>query len=243
MGKLFIVGLGPGHFDGMTGRAVKALEAADLICGYTKYVELVKPHFSHKQYLATGMTSEIDRCRAAINAAKTQTVAIVSSGDAGVYGMAGLIYELAADEQVLEIEVIPGVTAAQSGASVLGAPLMQDYAVISLSDLLVSWETIEKRLRGAGAGDFNLVLYNPSSHKRAGHLKRACDILLEYRSGETVCGLVSNIGREGECGRVLTLLELRGTAVDMFTTVFIGSSATRQLGGKMVTPRGYEGKA
>jgi precorrin-3B C17-methyltransferase len=243
MGKLFVVGLGPGHVDGMTGRAVRALEAADLICGYTKYVELVKPYFSHKQYHATGMTSEIDRCRAAIDAARTQTVAMVSSGDAGVYGMAGLIYELAVDEQDVEIEVIPGVTAAQSGASVLGAPLMQDYAVISLSDLLVSWETIEKRLRGAGAGDFSLVLYNPSSHKRAGHLKRACDILLDYRSGDTVCGLVSNIGREGECGRVLTLLELRDTAVDMFTTVFIGSSATRQLGGKMVSPRGYERKA
>jgi precorrin-3B C17-methyltransferase len=239
MGKLYIVGLGPGHIDGMTGRAVKALEAADLICGYTKYIELVKPYYPQKQYHATGMTSEIDRCRAAIDAAKTQTVAMVSSGDAGVYGMAGLIYELAADGEALEIEVVPGVTAAQSGAALLGAPLMQDYAVISLSDLLVTWETIEKRLRAAGAGDFAVVLYNPSSHKRADHLKRACDILLEYRSGDTVCGLAINIGRPGERGRILTLRELRDTVVDMFTTVFIGNSATREIGGKMVTPRGY----
>jgi precorrin-3B C17-methyltransferase len=242
MGKLYVIGLGPGNPEGMTGRAARALNASELICGYTKYVELIRPYYPQKEYLSTGMRSEIERCKAAIDAAKNRIVAMVCSGDAGVYAMAGLIYELAAGTHELDVEVIPGVTAAQSGASILGAPLMQDYAVVSLSDLLVPWEKIEQRLRGAALGDFALVLYNPSSHKRSGHLKRACDILLEYRDGETVCGIAGNIGRDGEYGRVLTLRELRDTAVDMFTTVFIGSSNTRNIGGRIVTPRGYEGK-
>lgn len=242
MGKLFVVGLGPGNFDGMTGSAVKALEASELICGYTKYVALVRPFFPQKTYHATGMRSEIDRCKAAIEAARKQTVSMVCSGDAGVYGMAGLIYELATNEKDLDIEIVPGVTAAQSGSAILGAPLMQDFAVISLSDLLIPWDTIEKRLRGAADGDFAIVLYNPSSHKRKDHLKRACDILLDYKSGNTVCGIVMNIGRDGQESALLTLSTLRDTEVDMFTTVFIGSSSTRIIDGKMVTPRGYEGK-
>ncbi len=242
MNKLFVVGLGPGNADGMTKLAQLALLESDLICGYTKYVELVRPIFPDKKYLETGMRSEIERCKAALKAAGEQTVSMVCSGDAGVYGMAGLIYELESEFPAVEIEVIPGVTAAQSGAAILGAPLMQDYAVISLSDLLVSWETIEKRLRGAAAGDFAVVLYNPSSHKRTDHLKRACDILLEIRSEETVCGIVRNIGRDGEKSELLSLRALRDTEVDMFTTVFIGSSTTRVINGRMVTPRGYEGK-
>jgi precorrin-3B C17-methyltransferase len=242
MGKLFVVGIGPGSPDGMTGRAARALEASDLICGYTKYVQLVRPLHPDKAYLETGMHSEVERCRAAISEARGKTVSMICSGDAGVYGMAGLIYELAEGGGSVDIEIIPGVTAAQSGGAVLGAPLMQDFAVISLSDLLVPWEKIEKRLHGAGAGDFAVVLYNPSSHKRAGHLKKACDILLQYRDKKTVCGLVGNIGRDGQSSCVLSLGELRETSVDMFTTVFIGSSNTRVLGGKMVTPRGYEEK-
>lgn len=242
MGKLYVVGLGPGCSEGMTRQAHAALERSELICGYTKYVELVKPYYPEKDYLSTGMCSEIDRCRAALKAAVLQTVSMVCSGDAGVYGMAGLIYELSNEEPTVEIEIVPGVTAAQSGGAILGAPLMQDYAVISLSDLLVSWETIEKRLHGAALGDFAVVLYNPSSHKRKDHLKRACDIMLECQSGETVCGIVKNIGREGEMSAILTLSQLRDTEVDMFTTVFIGNSTTRVLNGKVVTPRGYEGK-
>jgi precorrin-3B C17-methyltransferase len=242
MGKLYVVGLGPGKAEGMTQDAHAALTNSSLICGYSKYVELVKPLYPSKEYLSTGMCSEIERCRAALAAAADQTVSMVCSGDSGVYGMAGLIYELSHDAPSVEIVIIPGVTAAQSGGAVLGAPLMQDFAVISLSDLLVSWETIEKRLRGAALGDFTVVLYNPSSHKRKDHLKRACDILLEHRSGDTVCGIVRNIGREGEESAILTLSRLRDTEVDMFTTVFIGSSNTRVVAGKMVTPRGYEGK-
>lgn len=242
MGHLYVVGLGPGSGAGMTGEAQAALINSGLICGYTKYVELVRPLFPDKEYLSTGMCSEIERCRMALAAAQDKTVSMVCSGDAGVYGMAGLIYELSHETPEVTIAIVPGVTAAQSGGAVLGAPLMQDYAVISLSDLLVSWETIEKRLRGAAQGDFAVVLYNPMSHTRTGHLPRACDILLECRSPETVCGIVRNIGREGQHSQLLPLGELRNTTVDMFTTVFIGSSATRIVAGKMVTPRGYEGK-
>jgi precorrin-3B C17-methyltransferase len=242
MAVLYVVGLGPGNPEGMTAMARAALDRSELICGYTKYVELVRPLYPEKAYLSTGMCSETERCRLALQEAVDKTVSMVCSGDAGVYGMAGLIYELAHEVPGVEIVVVPGVTAAQSGGALLGAPLMQDYAVISLSDLLVSWETIEKRLRGAAAGDFAVVLYNPSSHKRKDHLKRACDILLECRSGDTVCGIVRNIGRDGEESALLSLGELRNTEVDMFTTVFIGSSSTRVVSGKIVTPRGYEGK-
>lgn len=240
--KLSVVGIGPGHFEGMTGAAHAALAACDLICGYTAYIELVRPLFPQKSYFSTPMKSETERCRAALEAAKSQNVAMVCSGDAGVYGMAGLLYELWDQEGSVELEVIPGVTAAQSGAALLGAPLMQDYAVISLSDLLVDWEIIEKRLHGAGAGDFALVLYNPGSKKRIDHLKRACDILLQYRGGDTLCGIAENIGRAGESTRLMPLSALRNFSVGMFCTVFVGNGKTMQIGGKMITLRGYEAK-
>ena len=172
-------------------------------------------------------------------AAGGKTVAVVCSGDAGVYGMAGLIYELARQYPPVDVEVVPGVTAAQSGAAVLGAPLMHDFAVVSLSDLLTPWHAIEQRLLAAAEADFVLCLYNPASHGRPEHLAKACDILLRVRKAETVCGWVRNIGRPGEESGVLALGALRGFAADMFTTVFIGNSRTRELGGKMVTPRGY----
>lgn len=240
--KLFVVGLGPGGTAGMTGQAQLALEQSVLICGYTKYVELVRPLYPDKKYLITGMRREIERCREALQAASECIVSLVCSGDAGVYGMAGLVYELAGAYPAVEIEIVPGVTAAQSGAALLGAPLMQDYAVISLSDLLIPWATIEKRLRGAARGDFCIILYNPASRRRTEHLRRACEIILENRNEETVCGIVKNIGREGEVGRLLALGELRELKADMFTTVFIGNSQTRILNGKMVTRRGYENK-
>ena len=245
--KLSVVGIGPGHAEGMTGAARAALAACDLICGYTAYIALVRPLFPDKDYFSTPMKSETERCRAALKAAETQNVAMVCSGDAGVYGMAGLIYELWADADSegrppVEIEVIPGVTAAQSGAALLGAPLMQDYAVVSLSDLLVDWAVIEKRLNGAGMGDFAVVLYNPGSHKRVEHLRRACDILLQYRGGDTLCGVAENIGREGEAARLMPLAQLRDLSAGMFCTVFVGNSRTVALGGRMVALRGYEAK-
>ena len=240
MKKVTVIGLGPGGGADLTGRARAALEGCDLIVGYTAYIELVRPDFPEKEVLSTGMRREVDRCRAAVEAALTgKDVAVVCSGDSGVYGMAGLIYEVAQEYDPIEIEVVPGITAACGGAAVLGAPLTHDFAVISLSDLLTPWEKIEKRLTAAAQADFVICLYNPSSRSRADYLARACDILLWDKDPETVCGTVRNIGREGEEGKLLTLAQLRDTQVDMFTTVFIGNSQTKVLGGKMVTPRGY----
>lgn len=239
--KLYVVGLGPGAGSDLTGRARAALEECDLIVGYTAYVALIRDEFAHKEMLSTGMRREVDRCRAAVEKAlEGNTVAVVCSGDAGVYGMAGLIYEVAREYPPVEIEVVPGITAACGGAAVLGAPLTHDFTLISLSDLLTPWTLIERRLRAAGEADFVLCLYNPSSRGRPDYLKRACGILLESRSPETVCGWVRNIGREGEEPAIMTLAALSESQADMFTTVFVGNSKTRVLGGKMVTPRGYD---
>ncbi len=240
MGKIMVVGIGPGSYEEMTIRAAEALKSCDTIVGYTVYVDLVRDHFPGKEFLTTPMTKEVDRCELAFAlAAEGKTVAMICSGDAGVYGMSGLMLEIGERYPEIPVEVIPGVTAAVGGASVLGAPLIHDFAVISLSDLLTPWEKIEKRLSAAAEADFVICLYNPSSRKRYDYLQKACDRILAWRPGTTVCGLVRNIGREGEEHRVLTLAELRDTQVDMFTTVFIGNSQTKEVGGRMVTPRGY----
>lgn len=241
--RIYLVGLGPGEVSQMTGQALAALEDADVLCGYPVYVDLVKDHFPDKQTYTTPMRQELERCRWAIETARSgKTVAFLCSGDAGVYGMAGPLLQLAEGVEEVEIEVVPGVTAALSGAAVLGAPLMHDFCVISLSDLLTPWETIEKRLRCAAQGDFSLVLYNPGSKKRTEHLRRACDILLEDKDPATLCGWVRNIGREGTDHALLTLEKLRDFRADMFTTVFIGNRTTKAIDGRMVTPRGYENK-
>lgn len=238
--KIYVIGLGPGGTEQCTARALAALEECDVLAGYTVYIELIAEHFPAKKLLSTPMKREEERCRLAIEEALAgHVVGMVCSGDAGVYGMAGLIYELSQEYAPLEIEVVPGVTAACSGAAVLGAPLTHDFAVVSLSDLLTPWELIEKRLDCAAQAGFVLCLYNPASKKRADYLQKACDIVLRHRAGSAVCGIVQNIGREGESGRVLTLAALRDTPVDMFTTVFIGSEETKNIAGKMVTPRGY----
>lgn len=238
-GKLFVVGIGPGSYEDMTVRALKALEESDIIVGYTVYVDLIKEHFSDKEMVTTPMKKEKERCRIAIEQAlKGRKVAMVCSGDSGVYGMSGLILEMA--EKELDIEIIPGVTAALSGGAVLGAPLGHDFAVISLSDLLTPMELIEERLRCSAKADMVVCLYNPSSKKRADYLRRACDILLEYKSPDTVCGYVRNIGRQEEEMTVMSLETLKETSVDMFTTVYIGNSETTCINGKMVTPRGYK---
>ena len=200
----------------------------------------VRDIFPDKETFTTPMTREIERCRKALELSQSgREVAMVCSGDAGVYGMAGPLYELLPEYPGAEIEVVPGVTAALSGAAVLGAPLTHDFCVVSLSDLMTPWPLIEKRLRCAAEGDFAIAIYNPSSRKRADYLQKACDILLEVRPADTVCGWVENIGREGETSRVLTLGELREEKLNMFTTVFVGSSATKNILGAMVTPRGY----
>ncbi len=240
MSKVFVVGLGPGNAEGMTYACRAAIERVDIVVGYTKYIELVKPLYPKKTIFATPMLGEVERCRHALALAdEGQTVAVVCSGDAGVYGMAGLVLELSEEYPNVEIEIVPGVTAALAGAGLLGAPLTHDFAVISLSDILTPWELIEKRLCCASMGDFCVALYNPSSKKRADYLQRACDILLQYKSPDTLCGIAQNIGREGESKALMTLHELRGVVVDMFTTVFVGNAQTREIAGKMVTPRGY----
>lgn len=236
---LYVVGIGAGSREGMTIAAQNTIERSELIVGYTKYVELVKRIFPHKEYAAMGMTQERERVEYALNAASDKNVSLVCSGDPQLYGMAGLAYELSEKYPETEIEVVAGVTAAFSGGAVLGSPLTHDFAVISLSDLLTPADKIRKRLECAAECDMVIVLYNPSSKKRADHLQKACDIILEHRSAETVCGYVRNIGRDGQESRILTLAELRDTPVDMFTTVYIGNSETKITGGKMVTPRGY----
>ena len=241
MGKLYAVGIGPGTPEEMTVRAARILEKAQIIAGYHGYLELIRPMYPDKEYIDTPMRGETERCRMALEAAKNGAdVAMVCSGDAGVYGMASLLCEMAEGTGVC-VEVVPGVTAALSGAALLGAPLGHDFAVVSLSDLLTPWEQIEKRLEMAAKADFCIALYNPGSHKRREHLGRACDTLLRYASPETVCGAARCIAREGEEIRVMTLRELRDYEADMFTTVFIGSSRTRIVDGRMVTPRGYNG--
>lgn len=242
MNKLYLVGLGPGGEAYMTPAARAAMERSDVLCGYTVYIDLVRDLYPDKETYTTPMRQEVERCQWALEQAEQgRTVAMLCSGDAGVYGMAGLVLQLAENREV-EIEVVPGVTAALSGAAVLGAPLMHDFCVISLSDLLTPWETIVKRLRCAAAGDFAICLYNPRSKHRPEHLRMACEVLLEEKSPDTPCGWVRNIGREGQEHGILTLAELGDAPIDMFTTVFIGSSATQVLHGRMVTPRGYEGK-
>ena len=240
---IYIVGLGPGIKDMTTPQAEQAIAGDDVVIGYTVYLDLIRDRFPGKEMLSTPMKREVDRCRMCFDeAAKGKNVAMVCSGDPGVYGMASIMLELAEeyrDTVDAEIRVIPGISAAMSGAAVLGAPLNHDFCVISLSDLLTPWEVIEKRLRAAAEGDFCIALYNPSSTKRKDYLQKACDILMEKASPETSCGYVRNIGREGEERRVMTLAELRDAEVDMFTTCFIGNSATRILDGRLVTPRGY----
>jgi precorrin-3B C17-methyltransferase len=240
LGKLTVVGIGPGNYENMTVRADEALQAADVIVGYHVYVDLVRDRYPGKELLTTPMTREADRCRLAIDAARGgKNVAMICSGDSGVYGMAALIYELRGGDGDPEIDVIPGLTAACSGAAVLGAPLTHDFAVVSLSDRLTPWEKIEKRLENAAAAVLSIVLYNPVSRGRPDHLRRACDILLRVLPAARMCGIVRNIGRDGESARILTLGELRDAEADMFCTVFIGNAATKVIGGKLVTPRGY----
>ena len=235
-----MVGIGPGDIGEMTRRAAEALAASEVIVGYRAYVDLVRPHFPDKEYRATGMRGEVERCRLALALAREgRAVAVVCSGDAGVYGMAGLILALRGEDDVPEVEIIGGLTAATAGAARLGAPLGHDFAVISLSDLLTPWETIEKRLECAAMGDFAIALYNPGSAHRRDALRRACDVLLRHAAPETVCGVARNIGRAGESTRIMTLAELRDFEADMSETVFIGNSSTAVIHGRMVTPRGY----
>ncbi len=239
MRKFYVIGIGPGERDQMTIKAFKTLQNVDIIAGYKKYIELIRPFFPDKEYLQTGMTGEVERCRMALDKAlEGKTVAMVSSGDPGIYGMSGLVLELARDMDI-DVETIPGITAAASGGSLLGAPLMHDFAVISLSDRLTEWNVIKDRVKYASFGDFIIVLYNPRSKGRPTLLEEARKIMLKSKRGETPVGIVKNIGREGEEVILSTLEEMDINDIDMFTTVFIGNSQTYIHGDRMITPRGY----
>ena len=239
-GMVCAVGIGPGDRTQMTAQAMEVLRRADLIVGYKTYVDQIRPVFPDKEYAVSGMRQEISRIREALEeAAKGKTVAVISSGDASVYGMGGLLWELS-EQYDVDVECVAGITAALSGGAVLGAPLGHDFTCVSLSDLLTPWDLIRRRLELAAEGDFVIALYNPSSRTRQHRYEEACRILLEHRPGDTVCGWCRNIGRQGEEWKVCTLRELEQQPVDMLTTVFIGNSRTRVIRGRMVTPRGYE---
>ncbi len=250
IGKIYIVGIGPGAYEKMTVEAVEAIKKSDIIIGYTVYVDLLKNTFPEKTFESTPMRQEIERCRLCFDYALSgKNVCLVCSGDAGIYGMASPMFQLKAENSEyssVELCVIPGVTAATSGSAVLGAPLNHDFCVISLSDLMTPWEIIEKRLTAAIQGDFAITLYNPSSHKRKDYLKKACSIMLKAGADkDRAAGYVENIGREGTKAVVCTLSELMEKDVNMFTTVFIGNSRSRILFSEnkeplLLTERGYQ---
>lgn len=239
--QIYVVGIGPGNESMMTAEALQVLEQSEVIVGYTVYLELLGERFTDKECLSTPMRQEEKRCRICFEKAREgKRVALICSGDAGIYGLASLMLELGKEYQDCEVAVVPGITAASSGAAVLGAPLNHDFCVISLSDLLTPWERIEKRLVAAAEGDFAMAIYNPASRKRADYLERACNILMEHGvEPERACGYVENIGREGTCAATCTIQELVHVKVNMFTTVFIGNSQSEIIGGKLVTKRGY----
>lgn len=241
MSKLYVVGIGPGEPDGMTVRADRVLRQCQVLVGYHVYVDLVRDTYPDKEFLSTPMTQEVDRCRMALECAKSgRDTAVICSGDSGVYGMAGLLYELRGENPEPELEVIPGVTAACAGGAILGAPLSGDFAAISLSDRLTDWDEIRKRLTAAAEADLVLAIYNPASKGRPEHLRRACEILLRILPPDRPCGVARDIGRARELASVCTLAQLCDCPADMFCTVFIGNSRTRIIAGKLVTSRGYK---
>ena len=243
MNKLYVVGIGPGDRENMTFSAVNALKDSNIIVGYNTYINLIEDLIEGKEIVKNGMRKEVDRCKEAILlASKGNTVSVVSSGDAGVYGMAGLILEIISKDYNLsdfDVQIIPGVTAGNSSAAILGAPLMHDYVTISLSDWLTKWEVIENRIHCAGKGVFIVVLYNPKRKSRTEYINKTQEILLQYKSPDTPVGIVRSAYREDQNVQISTLAELPNCDVDMFSTVIIGNSRTYTEGKYIITPRGY----
>ena len=237
MAKLYVVGIGPGGREHMTYKAVEVIKECDVIVGYTPYIEYLGDLVEGKELFSTGMRGEVERCKAAIELVKEgKNTAIVSTGDAGLYGMAGPILELT---EGIEVEIVPGVTAAFSAASELGAPIMHDYASISLSDLLTPWEVIENRVEKAAEADFIITIYNPKSRGRKDHLEKVIGRILKHRSGKTPVGIVKNSGRDGREIIITTLDEIDYNKVDMLSVLIIGNSNTYIKENRIVTPRGY----
>ena len=244
MGKITVVGIGPGNLEDMTPRARQAIERADVVAGYNTYIALIEPLLAGKEVIGTGMMHEIDRCRLALAAAITgKDTVVVSSGDAGVYGMAGLVLELVLQQEKdirPEFEVIAGISAVNVAAALLGAPLMHDFAVISLSDLLIPWELIRKRAECAAQGDFVVALYNPKSKKRVEHIEEIQEIMLQHKAPDTPVGIVNSASREQQSVVISTLQEFTKEEIHMFSLVIIGNCRTYVKEGYMITPRGYE---
>lgn len=238
---LYIIGLGPGKEALMSKEALETLKDCDIIVGYSTYMRLIRDLIKDKEHFATGMRREIDRCQKAIDIALEtgKNVGVVSSGDAGVYGMAGLILELLGDHTDLEVRVVPGITASIGAAALMGAPLMNDFCHISLSDLMTPMPVIEKRLHAAAQGDFVICLYNPRSKGRPSHLSKALSIISQYKTEDTVVGIGKDIGRKDEDYILTTIEELDENLVDMTTIVIIGNKETYVQNGRMITPRGY----
>ncbi len=236
-----MVGIGPGARDEMSQRALDALKNSDTIVGYKLYITLIADIIKDKQVIASTMRKEIERVKVAIQEAQLgKTVSIISSGDPGVYGMAGLTLEMVYKENMdLPVEIIPGIPAANAAAAVLGAPLMHDYAVISLSDLLTQWETIERRVKYAAEADFVIVLYNPMSSQRDWQIKKASEIILRHKAPNTPVGIVKDVSREGESVILTTLDKMTTHPIDMTTVIIIGNSTTFVYRNYMVTKRGY----
>lgn len=238
---IYVIGIGPGCRDLMTQEAISAMEDAEVIVGYKTYIKLVEDFIKDKEIVQNGMRKEVDRCQEAIDIAKTgKKVAVISSGDAGIYGMAGLILELVTKQNLdIKVKVVPGVTASIGAAAVLGAPIMHDFCHISLSDLMTPWEVIEKRLRLAAEADFVICLYNPRSKGRSEHLAKAFKIMGEFKDGSTPVGIVKDVGRADQEKFVCTFDTMDFERVDMTTMVIIGNKSTYIEGDLMITPRGY----
>ena len=244
MGEIKIVGIGPGSEDDLSPRARRAIEQADAVVGYNTYIELIRNLIEGKKIISTGMMHETDRCRAALDCAVDGArVAVVSSGDAGIYGMAGLMLEMSLElpsEKRPKVEVIAGISAVNASAAVLGAPLTHDFAVISLSDLLTDWEVIKRRIECAAMGDFVIAFYNPKSHKRVTQIEEARRIILKFRAESTPVGIVRNAGRDNQSKTISTLGAFTQETIDMFTLVIVGSSKTFVKDDFMITPRLYQ---
>ena len=242
-GKIYVVGIGPGKKPDMTFKAYEAMENSDIIVGYKTYTDLVKKYFPNTEIRSSSMMKEVDRCIEVLELAKAgKNVALISSGDAGVYGMAGIMYEVIGENNDVEVEVIAGVTATNAAAAIVGAPIMHDYVTISLSNLLTDWELIKRRLELAAQGDFIVSLYNPKSRGRTTQIAEAQQIMLKYKSKDTPVAIVRNAGRENEEYEITTLKNMLDFEINMLTIVLIGNSNTYVKNGKMITPRGYEKK-
>jgi len=243
-GKLFVVGLGPGELSHMTFQARDALERSEVVVGYKTYLDLIESIIKGKRVISSGMKKEVDRAKQAISEAqKGAVVSLVSSGDPGIYAMAGLVLEIMSVQEIhLDVEIIPGVAALNGCAALLGAPLMHDFAAISLSDLLTPWDVIENRLRMASEADFVIGLYNPKSKKRVHHIEKACKVIMEHRSPKTPAGIGTSIARPNQSVKITTLDKIPESDIGMQSIVIIGNSKTFVWNGYMITPRGYSEK-